>query len=38
MSTQFEILRTALSSAPTQTDLDIANLVSLYVTSNPVTR
>ena len=35
MSTQFEILRTALSSAPMQADLDIANLVSLYVTSNP---
>lgn len=35
MSIQFETLCHAVSSAPTQVDLDIANLVSLYVTSNP---
>lgn len=35
MSKQFKTLLTAVDSAPTQADLDIANLVSLYVTSNP---
>lgn len=35
MSKQFKTLVTAVDSAPTQADLDIANLVSLYVTSNP---
>lgn len=35
MSKQFKTLLTAVGSASTQADLDIANLVSLYVTSNP---
>lgn len=35
MSKQFKTLLTAVDSTPTQADLDIANLVSLYVTSNP---
>lgn len=35
MSHTFRSLYTAVDSAPTQADLDIANLVSLYVTSNP---
>lgn len=35
MSKQFKTLVTTVDSAPTQADLDIANLVSLYVTSNP---
>ena len=35
MSKQFKTLVTAVDSAPTQANLDIANLVSLYVTSNP---
>lgn len=35
MSKEFENLLTALSSAPSQSDIDIANIVSLYVTSNP---
>lgn len=35
MSKEFENLLTALSSAPSQSDLDIANIVSLYATSNP---
>lgn len=35
MSKQFKSLVNAVDSAPTQSDLDIANLVSLYVTSNP---
>ena len=35
MSKQFKTLVNAVDSAPTQADLDIANLVSLYVTSNP---
>ena len=33
--TYFSPLFTAVDSAPTQSDLDIANLVSLYATSNP---
>jgi hypothetical protein len=35
MSHTFRSLFTAVDSAPTQADLDIANLVSLYTTSNP---
>lgn len=35
MSKQFKTLVTAVDSNPTQGNLDIANLVSLYVTSNP---
>lgn len=35
MSHTFRSLYTAVDSAPTQAELDIANLVSLYVTSNP---
>lgn len=35
MSHTFRSLFTAVDSAPTQADLDIANLVSLYATSNP---
>lgn len=35
MSHTFRSLFTAVDSAPTQSDLDIANLVSLYATSNP---
>lgn len=35
MSKEFENLLTALSSAPSQSDVDIANIVSLYATSNP---
>lgn len=35
MSHTFRSLYTAVDSAPTQADLDIVNLVSLYVTSNP---
>ena len=35
MSKEFENLLTALSYAPTQSDVDIANIVSLYTTSNP---
>ena len=35
MSHTFRSLYTAVDSAPTQADLDIANLVALYVTSNP---
>lgn len=35
MSKQFKSLYTAVDSAPTQADLDIANLIALYVTSNP---
>lgn len=35
MSKQFKTLVTAVDSAPTQANLDIENLVSLYVTSNP---
>lgn len=35
MSKEFENLLTALSSAPSQSDIDIANIVSLYATSNP---
>lgn len=35
MSKQFKTLVTAVDSAPTQAELDIANLVALYVTSNP---
>lgn len=35
MSKQFKNLVTTVDSAPTQANLDIANLVSLYVTSNP---
>ena len=35
MSQTFRSLYTAVDSAPTQADLDIANLVALYVTSNP---
>ena len=35
MSKQFKTLLTAVDSAPTQAELDIANLVALYVTSNP---
>lgn len=35
MSHTFRSLYTAVDSSPTQADLDIANLVALYVTSNP---
>lgn len=35
MSHTFRSLYTAVDSAPTQAELDIANLVALYVTSNP---
>lgn len=35
MSHTFRSLFTAVDSAPTQADIDVANLVSLYVTSNP---
>ena len=35
MSHTFRSLYTAVDSAPTKAELDIANLVSLYVTSNP---
>ena len=35
MSHTFRSLYTAVDSAPTQSELDIANLVALYVTSNP---
>lgn len=35
MSHTFRSLFTAVDSAPTQAELDIANLVALYVTSNP---
>lgn len=35
MSHTFRSLYTAVDSAPTQAELDIANLVSLYATSNP---
>ena len=35
MSKQFKTLLTAVDSVPTQAELDIANLVALYVTSNP---
>lgn len=35
MSHTFRSLFTAVDSAPTQADIDIANLVSLYATSNP---
>lgn len=35
MSHTFRSLFTAVDSAPTQAELDIANLVSLYATSNP---
>ena len=35
MSHTFRSLFTAVDSAPTQSDIDIANIVSLYVTSNP---
>lgn len=35
MSKQFKTLVTAVDSNPTQGNLDIANLVALYVTSNP---
>lgn len=35
MSHTFRSLYTAVDSTPTQAELDIANLVALYVTSNP---
>lgn len=35
MSKEFENLLTALSSDPSQSAIDIANIVSLYATSNP---
>ena len=35
MSHTFRSLYTAIDSAPTQAELDIANLFALYVTSNP---
>lgn len=35
MSHTFHSLFTAVDSAPTQADIDIANIVSLYTTSNP---